>query len=191
VIGKQIRVDGKSLQIIGVMPQNFPLLETKPDLIQPFRFNRGKTTLGHFSYPGIARLKPGVTLAQANADVARMIRLELTKFPAPPAFSAKIFSEAKILPNVRPLKHDVVGDLGKVLWVLMGSIGVVLLMACANVANLFLVRTEGRQHEPAIRAALGAGSREVAREIRMESMLPGVLDGAVGLGLATGRCSFW
>jgi predicted permease len=184
VIGKQIRVDGKSRQIIGVMPQNFRLLETKPDLIQPFRFNRGKTTLGNFSYQGIARLKPGVTLAQANADVARMIPLELTKFPAPPGFSAKIFSEAKILPNVRPLKHDVVGDLGKVLWVLMGSIGVVLLMACANVANLLLVRTEGRQHELVIRATLGAGSREVAREILTESMLLGVLGGAVGLGLA-------
>jgi predicted permease len=184
VIGKQIRVDGKSQQIIGVMPQNFRMLDTKPDLIKPFRFNRGKTTLGNFSYQGVARLKPGVTVAQANADVARMIPLELTKFPAPPGFSAKIFSEVKILPNVRPLKHDVVGDLGKVLWVLMGSIGVVLLIACANVANLLLVRTEGRQHELAIRAALGAGSREVAREILMESVLLGVLGGAVGVGLA-------
>jgi predicted permease len=186
VIGKQIRVDGKSKQIIGVMPQNFRFLETKPDLIQPFRFNRGKTTLGNFSYQGIARLKPGVTLAQANADVARMLPVVLSKFPAPPGFSVKIFSEVKILPNVRPLKHDVVGDLGKVLWVLMGSIGVVLLIACANVANLLLVRTEGRQHELAIRAALGAGSRDVAREILAESVLLGVLGGVVGLGLAYG-----
>ena len=183
-IGKQIRVDGESKQIIGVMPQNFRFLETKPDLIQPFRFNRGKTTLGNFSYQGIARLKPGVTVAQANADVARMIPLVLMKFPAPPGFSAKIFSDVKILPNVRPLKDDVVGDLRKVLWVLMGSIGVVLLIACANVANLLLVRTEGRQHELAIRATLGAGSREIAREILTESVLLGVLGGAVGLGLA-------
>ena len=167
-----------------MLPQNFRFLETKPDLIQPFRFNRGKTTLGNFSYQGIARLKPGVTLAQANADVARMIPLVNTRFPAPPGFSAKIFEEVRILPNVRPLKHDVVGDLGKVLWVLMGSIGVVLLIACANVANLLLVRTEGRQQELAIRAALGAGAREVAREILTESVLLGVLGGAVGLGLA-------
>ena len=184
VIGKQLRVDGKSKQIIGVLPQNFRFLETKTDVIEPFRFNRNKTTLGNFSYQGIARLKPGVTLAQANADVGRMIPMAFTKFPAPPGFSAKIFSEVKILPNVRPLKHDVVGDLGKVLWVLMGSIGVVLLIACANVANLLLVRTEGRQQELAIRAALGAGSREVAWEIMTESVLLGLLGGAVGLALA-------
>jgi putative ABC transport system permease protein len=183
-IGQQIRVDGKSKQIIGVLPQNFRFLETKIDVIQPFRFNRSKITLGNFSYQGIARLKPGVTLAQANADVGRMIPMVITRFPAPPGFSAKIFSEVKILPNVRPLKHDVVGDLGKVLWVLMGSIGVVLLIACANVANLLLVRTEGRQQELAIRAALGAGAREVAREILTESVVLGVLGGAVGLGLA-------
>jgi putative ABC transport system permease protein len=184
VIGQQIRVDGKSKQIIGVMPQNFRFLDTRPDLIEPFRFNRAKTTLGNFSYQGIARLKQGVSLAQANADLARMIPLALTKFPAPPGFSAKLFADVKILPNVRPLKQDVVGDLGKVLWVLMGSIGVVLLIACANVANLLLVRTEGRQHELAIRSTLGAGSREIAREILTESVLLGVLGGAVGLGLA-------
>ena len=183
-IGQQIRVDGKSKQIIGVLPQNFRFLETKPDVIQPFRFNRSKTKLGNFSYQGIARLKPGVTLAQANADVARMIPLVNTRFPAPPGFSAKIFEEVRILPNVRPLKHDVVGDLGKVLWLLMGSIGVVLLIACANVANLLLVRTEARQQELAIRAALGAGAREVAREILTESVVLGVLGGAVGLALA-------
>ncbi len=183
-IGQQIRVDGKSKQIVGVLPQNFHFLDTKPDVIQPFRFNRSKTTLGNFSYQGIARLKPGVSLAQANADVARMIPLVNTRFPAPPGFSAKIFSEVRILPNVRPLKQDVVGDLGKVLWVLMGSIGVVLLIACVNVANLLLVRTEGRQQELAIRAALGAGARQVVHEILSESVLLGVLGGAVGLGLA-------
>lgn len=184
VIGKQIRIDGKSKQLIGVMPQGFRFLDTKVDLIQPFRFNRGKTTLGNFSYQGISRLKPGVNLAQANADVARMLPLVLTKFPAPPGFSPKIFSEVKILPNVQPLKHEVVGDLGRVLWVLMGSIAVVLLIACANVANLLLVRTEGRQHELVIRTTLGAGSRDVAREILTESVLLGLLGGAVGLGLA-------
>ena len=184
VIGKQVRIDGKSKQIIGVMPQDFRFLDTKADLIQPFRFDRGKTTLGNFSYQGIARLKAGVSLAQANADLGRMLPLVLTKFPAPPGFSPKLFADVKILPNVRPLKQEVVGDLGRVLWVLMGSIGVVLLIACANIANLLLVRTEGRQHELAIRATLGAGARDVAREILAESVLLGVVGGAVGLGLA-------
>jgi predicted permease len=183
-IGQRILVDGEPKEIIGVMPQTFRFLDEKPDLIGPFRYDRSKVTLGNFSFQGIARLKPGVTLVQANADVARMIPMVNTKFPPPPGFSAKLFEEARIQPSVRPLKQDVVGDLGKVLWVLMGSIGVVLLIACANVANLLLVRAEGRQHELAIRAALGAGGAQIAQEFLMESLFLGVLGGAAGLGLA-------
>ena len=81
-----------------------------------------------------ARLKPGVTLQQANADLARMQPIALNSFPAPEGFSLKIFQEAKIGPHVGPLKQDVVGDVGSTLWVLMGSIGMVLLIACANIA---------------------------------------------------------
>ena len=183
-IGRQIRVDGRPMEIIGVMPKTFWFLDEKPDLILPFQFDRSKTVLGNFSYQAIARLKPGVTLAQANADVARMIPIVNTKFPPPPGFSAKLFTDARILPNVRPLKQDVVGDLGKVLWVLMGSIGVVLLIACANVANLLLVRTDGRRQELAIRTALGAGSAQIAGELLIESAFLGLLGGAAGLALA-------
>ena len=184
VVGRQIRVDGKSLQIVGVMPQHFRFLDQKPDLILPQQFDRAKTKLGNFSYSALARLKPGVSLAQANADLARMIPMVNTKFAPPPGFSAKIFESVRISPNVRPLKRDVVGDLGKVLWVLMGSIGVVLLIACANVANLLLVRAEARQHELAIRAALGAGSARIGREFLMESVFLGLAGGIAGLGLA-------
>jgi len=92
--------------------------------------------------------------------------------------------DARIGPNVRPLKQDVVGDVGRVLWILMGSIGMVLLIACANVANLLLVRVEGRRQELALRAALGAGWGRIAGELMLESVLLGLLGGAVGLGLA-------
>jgi len=183
-IGRRIVVDGKAREIIAVMPRSFRFLDVKADLILPFRFNRGKVFLGNFSFQGIARLKPGVTLAQANADVGRMIPIVNTKFPPPPGFSAKLFEDAHIVPLVRPLKQDVVGDLGKVLWVLMGSIGLVLLIACANVANLLLVRAEGRQQELAIRVALGASSGQVAGEILTESVLLGMAGGLVGLGFA-------
>jgi putative ABC transport system permease protein len=183
-IGRQINVDGETKVIIGVMPQNFQFLDENPELIQPFQFDRSKTTLGNFSYRGIARLKPGVTLTQANADLGRMIPLVNTKFAPPPGFSVKLFEDARIAPDLRPLKHDVVGDLGKVLWVLMGSIGVVMLIACANVANLLLVRTDGRRQELAVRAAIGASSRQIAGELLMESALLGVLGGAAGLALA-------
>ncbi|HXI44478.1 MAG TPA: ABC transporter permease [Bryobacteraceae bacterium] len=183
-IGRRIVADGIAREIIGVMPQSFRFLDEKPELIFPFQFERAKVFLGNFSYQGIARLKPGVTLAQASADVARMIPIVNTKFPPPPGFSAKLFEDAHIQASLRPLKQDVIGDLRKVLWVLMASIGVVLLIACANVANLLLVRAEGRQQELAIRTALGAGSRQIAREFLVESVSLGVLGGAAGLGLA-------
>jgi putative ABC transport system permease protein len=186
VIGRRIVADGKAREIIGVMPPTFRFLEEKPDLIFPFQFDRAKIFLGNFSYQAIARLKPGVTLAQANADVGRMIPMVTTEFPPPPGFSARLFEAAHIQPSLRPLRQDVIGDLGKVLWVLMASIGVVLLIACANVANLLLVRAEGRQQELAIRTALGADSGHIAREFLIESVFLGVLGGASGLGLAYG-----
>jgi putative ABC transport system permease protein len=92
----------------------------------------------------------------------------------------------KLAPNVRPLHEDVVGDIGRALWILLGTVGVVLLVACANVANLFLVRAEGRQQELAVRLALGAGLKRVAIELMTESLLLGVIGGALGLALAYG-----
>jgi len=183
-VGSQLLVDGKLTAITGVMPQSFRFLDEKAELILPMRFDRTKLHLGNFSYRGIARLKPGVTLAQANADVARMIPMVNRKFTPPPGFSVKLFEEAGIRADVRPLKDDIVGDLGKVLCVLMGSIGVVLLIACANVANLLLVRAEGRQQELATRMALGAGARRIAASLLTESVLLGVLGGTLGLGMA-------
>ena len=184
VLGRRIIADGTAREIIGVMPSSFWFFEEKPDLIFPFQFERAKVFLGNFSYYGVARLKPGITLTQANADVARMIPMVGMKFPPPPGFSPKIFEDAHIQATLRPLKQDVIGDLGKVLWVLMASIGVVLLIACANVANLLLVRAEGRQQELAIRTALGAGSAQIAREFLVESVFLAMLGGIIGLGLA-------
>src|SRR5467141_2212773 len=185
VVGRNIIVDGKSRQIIGVLPQRFHFLDwEEPGVIIPFQFDRAKTHLGNFSYEGLARLKPGVTIEQVNSDVARMLPIVMSSFPAPPGFSLKLFEDARIGPNVRPLKRDVVGDVGSVLWVLMGSIGMVLLITCANVANLLLVRVEGRRQELAVRAALGASRARIAADLLLESVLLGFLGSAIGLGLA-------
>jgi predicted permease len=187
VVGQTIRADGKARQIIGVMPKEFRFLDwEQPSLFLPLRLDRGKTTLGQFSYEGVARLRPGVTMQAANADVARMWPIVLTSFPAPPGFSIDLFNKARIGPNVRPLSQDVIGDVGKLLWVLMGSIGVVLLIACANVANLLLVRAEGRHQELSVCAALGASPWLITKEFLLESALLGVLGSAVGLALAWG-----
>jgi predicted permease len=186
-IGKTLMVDGKSRQIIGVMPQRFRFLDQADiALFTTFQFDRSKTFLGNFSYEALGRLKPGVTVEQVNADVARMLPIVRNTFPAPPGFSIKLFDDAHIGPNVRPLKRDVVGDSASVLWVLMGSIGMVLLIACANVANLLLVRVEGRRQELALRAALGASWGRIAAELWLESLTLGLLSSLLGLGLAWG-----
>src|SRR6185312_9257252 len=137
-------------------------------------------------YRSLARLKPGATAAQANADAARMLPIVNAKFPAPPGYSVKMFEDARIAPDIKPLKQDVIGDIGGVLWVLMGTIGIVLLIACANVANLLLVRAEGRQQELAIRIALGAGRRRIAADLLCESLTLGLAGGALGLGVGYG-----
>ncbi len=185
-IGKRILVDGRQHEIIGVLPRSFRFMDPQPSLILPLQFNRNKVVLGNFSFRGIARLRPGVSIASANADIGRMLPIWAASFPPPPGFSVKLFQDARLAPAVRPFKQDVVGDIGEVLWVLMGTIGAVLLIACANVANLLLVRAEGRQHELAIRAALGAGRGRIARELLFESLTLGVAGGALGVGVAYG-----
>jgi predicted permease len=186
VIGRKILVDGNQCEVIGVMPANFRFLDRDAAFVVPLQFDRNKEFLGNISYPGIARMKPGTTIEQASADVARMIPLALHNFPPAPGFTVKDFENVRFAPKFKPLRQLLIGDLAKTLWVLMGTIGVVLLIACANVANLLLVRAEGRQHELAIRAALGAGWRRIARELLTESVALGMLGGALGLGIAYG-----
>jgi putative ABC transport system permease protein len=185
-IGSNLIVNGEPREIIGVLPENFELMSLQPALVLPFQFNRAELRLGNFSFQAIARLKPGVTLADANADVGRMISLMYEKFPPPPGMTAKQFQEAGITPNLRFFHQDVVGDVGKALWVVMATVGIVLLIACANVGNLMLVRADGRQQELAVRAALGAGWRQIARDLLLESLALGVAGGILGLAVAYG-----
>jgi predicted permease len=185
-IGQSVVVDGVARQVIGVLPEGFRFLRYNPSVVLPFRINRAQVFVGNFSYQGIGRLKPGQTMEHANADVARLLPGLPERFPLPPGFSKEMFAELRMGPLVRPLAADVVGDVGQVLWVLLGTVGVVLLVACANVANLFLVRAEGRQQELAIRTALGASRGQVARELLSEALLLGLASGVMGLALAQG-----
>jgi predicted permease len=155
-----------------------------PALVVPFQLDRAKSFIGNFSYQSFGRLKPGVTLDQASADIVRMLPIVFDKFQPAAGATRKMFESARFGPNLRPLARDVIGDVASVLWVLMGTAGIVLLIACANVANLLLVRAGGRQHELAIRAALGAGTGAIARELLFESVTLGLFGGALGLGIA-------
>jgi len=135
VVGRRITVDGTAREIVGVLPEGFWFMDAPHDLILPIRFDRSKVHLAGYNFPAIGRLRPGVSIEAANADVSRMI-------------------------------------------------GIVLLIACANIANLLLVRTEGRAQELAVRAALGAGHGRLAREMFAESLLLALAGGVGAVGLA-------
>ena len=192
-VGRGITVDGTSREIIGVMPKGFHFLDY-PDaaLIEPFQWDRNKIKLGGFSQRALARLKPGVTLAQASADMARLLPVVNRSFPVPDGFSTSLFEKARISPNLRPLKQDVVGDVGKVLWVLMGSIVLVLLVACANVANLLLVRVEGRRQELADPFSAGSAMGTDRRGSALRKCGPRLCRKPDRPGRSLmARCGFW
>ncbi len=183
IVGRTLTIDSRPRTVIGVMPEAFRF-QRDPELILPQRFERSTQFLGNFGYQGLARLKPGVTIEQANADLARLLGVWLNAWPPNPGIDRAIFQNARFGPRLQPLKQAVVGDISTALWVVMGTLGLLLVIACANVANLLLVRAESRQQELAIRAALGAGRGRIAREMLVESITLGVLGGALGLGLA-------
>ena len=187
ILGRKIAIDGEPREVIGVMPERFHFLdEDDPPFILPFQLNRSTTFLGDYSIGAIARLKDRVSMTEVHADLQRLQPIILHSFPTPPGFSFQVFEKLQIEPKVQPLKHEVIGDVGKALWVLMGAIGIVLLIACANVANLLLVRTEGRRQEIGIRAALGAGRGRLAGDLLLESVMLGLVGGVLGLGVAHG-----
>ncbi|HQR32565.1 MAG TPA: ABC transporter permease [Blastocatellia bacterium] len=184
VIGRRIMADGAAREIIGVLPKDFWFMDMAHDFVVPIRFDRSAVRLAGYNFQAIARLRPGVTIQEANNDVARMIGIELGKFPPPNGMSTKMMEDARLAPNVRLLADDLLGDIGRSLWVVMATIGIVLLIACANVANLLLVRAEGRSQELAVRAVLGAGRGRLAREMFVESLTLSLLGGLAGIGFA-------
>jgi putative ABC transport system permease protein len=190
VLGRNLLVDSRPREIIGVMPQGFRSVDRDFDVIVPLAFERGKLILAGFAYHGIARLKPGVKIAEANRDVTRMLPMWMDSWSNGPGSPPHIYETWRITPLIRPLKQEVIGNVGELLWVVMGTIGLVMLVASANVTNLMLVRVESRQQELAVRAALGAGWGQIVRGLLVESVMLGVLGGAFGVGLADGGVRF-
>ncbi len=184
VVGRILTVRGGPAEVVGVAPRRFSLDGSSPDLFWTFRWDPAETFMGNFSYRSFGLVKPGVEIAEVEREMDRLIPVAAERFPGPLGIEA--LREARFASRVVPLKHRIVGDVASILWVLLGGVGLVLLIACANVANLFLVRAEGRAREVAVRTALGAGRKRVAADFLLESLVLGVASGVVGVALAWG-----
>jgi predicted permease len=194
VLGREITMEAPSnavsspfagqWQVVGIMPQGFRFLDVtpQPDVIVPLRIEPATAEIGNFSFSMLARLEPGVTPAEAHMDIERILPIWLDTRSS--GDLRAILPSWQITSIVRPLKDDLVGSVASALWVLMGAIGAVLLIACANIANLLLVRADARRQELAVRAALGAGSARIARELLVESLALGAAGGVLGGVLA-------
>ncbi|MGB6877517.1 MAG: ABC transporter permease [Candidatus Acidiferrales bacterium] len=180
VVGKSIDLNGTSYTIVGVIPQSFTFYGHDRDVYMPIGQWNDPTFHDRrvvFSSGMVGRLKPGVTLSQAQADMESIARNLAAAYPdADEGISAALVS----------MKEDIVGNVQPFLLVLLAAVGFLLLIACANVANLLLARSMGRSREFAIRAALGAGHVRIIRQLLTESILLAGLGGALGLLFA-----FW
>jgi len=184
VIGQALSINGVPREIIGVMPEGVRYFQIDPAIYLPFRFNRASLFVGNFTFQCIARLAEGVTTQRAADDFYRLLPVAIERFPGP--VTMEMLEEAQASFIVRPMREDIIGDVDEILWVLLGSVGIILIIACANVANLLLVRAETRERELAVRAAIGGSRAQVMGQFLVESLLLGLMGGALGLALAFG-----
>ncbi|HZF12687.1 MAG TPA: ABC transporter permease [Thermoanaerobaculia bacterium] len=181
LLGRTLRIDGVPTQVIGVLPPGFAFPEIDTALWLPRRLDPVRTSLALLNDDAVARLAPGVTRQAAAADLGRLAH-DLARWW--PGRVARVLAKGGFAPLLRPLRDQQVGAVGAVLWLLLGAVGCILAIACANVANLLLVRGEGRRRELAVHAALGAPRRALLSGVLAESLLLGLAAGALGVLLA-------
>ena len=175
IVGRPVPLDGVPTEVVGVMPASFSFPDQQTELWTVAQSTRARASF-LFSLNGIARLRDDATVESARTEITALIA----------DLSRRVPNQTGMVSAAVPLQDMIVGRIASALWILLASAGLVLLVACANVANLFLVRSETRQREVAVRRALGAGNRGVARYFFTESALLALIGGALGLMLAWG-----
>jgi ABC-type antimicrobial peptide transport system permease subunit len=175
IVGRSVPLNGVPTEVVGVMPAAFGFPDDRIDMWTAAQSTRAGASF-LFSLNGIARLRDDTSIETARAEITTLIQ----------DLSRRVPNQTGMASAAAPLQDFIVGRIATALWVLLASAGLVLLVACANVANLFLVRSETRQREVAVRRALGAGNRGVARYFFTESTLLAFVGGSLGLALAWG-----
>lgn len=180
--GRSLTLNGTPATVIGVLPESFEFLDNRPDVLFTPRFDPSRVFVGNFSYEAIGRVAPGADMAAVAAELNGLIPVSVERYPGP--ISLEMLQQAGFANIIRPLKEDMVGEVRSVLWILLGTVGMVLLVACANVANLFLVRAEAQVRRTALQKALGADRLTIARELLTETVTLGLAGGAAGVAVA-------
>jgi predicted permease len=185
-VGKKLLIGGKLTEIIGVMPERFRFPNAGVDIWLPIRLDPNDPFAGGFNYSAFARLKAGVMVDAAQRDIASVLPrvVEVTPMLAPGVTMQMVLDQAKPVPRVVPMREDVIGDSARTLWMVAATALLVLLVTCANVANLLLVRADARHRELSVRAALGAGRTRVLSHFLTEAGLLAGASALLGLGAA-------
>ena len=183
VVGRVVEIDRESAEIVGIMPPGFAFPRPETELWRPMGLDPENVRLGFFGLNGVARIADGVSLEQVQAELGAMVSNLEELLPDQPA--APVMAR-EYRPLIVPVREWVIGDVEATLWILLGAVGFLLLIACANVANLFLVRAEARHGEMAIRAALGESRARLAGSVLFESLGLGVAGSLAALLLALG-----
>ncbi|MEP6493829.1 MAG: ABC transporter permease [bacterium] len=186
VLGKKIQIDGRQREIIGVAPANFHFPDVATQLWLPIAADSTLSVVGFFAHQGFVRLKPGVTIAVAQREMNALVPRISERYPniAPGMPAAPFLARAHASVAIHPMRDDIVGTFGNVVWIAGSAGALLLLISFANVASLLLTRAEARQRELAVRVALGAGPRRVIAQFLGESVVLSVIGGVLGLGLA-------
>ena len=182
IVGKKVRINGLETEVAGVMRADFDFPNPETELWLPLTIDAATAELGRFEAVGVGRLAPGASAASAQDEMNQLLRKLGEAFPGSEA--APVLANAGFAARIHPLREDVVGDVGGVLWILLAAVAFVLLIACANVANLLIVRGEGRRRETAIQLSLGAPRGRLVGAVLAESLTLGLGAGVLGLLLA-------
>jgi putative ABC transport system permease protein len=185
IVGRSILIDDTPTEVVGVMPPSFRFPDDEVRLWLPLHLDE-TTALGGFWIQVVGRMRVGITPSEVRSETQALYRGLAESFPDEPGRIRWMVEDVGITALVASLKSSVVGQVARTLWILLGTVGIVLLIACANVANLFLVRAESRQREVAVRGALGAGRLDQVYDALVEGILLSGLGGLVGLVLAQG-----